>query len=62
MTQPNNFLHKLFQAVAVIAIAALFVGLGFWQLQRAADLKASLKVARTVITDVVPLQTVATPR
>ena len=62
MTQPNKFLHKLFQAVAVIAIATLFVGLGFWQLQRAADLKASLKVARTVITDVVPLQTVATPR
>jgi cytochrome oxidase assembly protein ShyY1 len=62
MTQPNKILHKLFQAVAVIAIAALFVGLGFWQLQRAADLKASLKVARTVITDVVPLQTVATPR
>jgi cytochrome oxidase assembly protein ShyY1 len=62
MTQPNKFLHKLFQAVAVIAIAALFVGLGFWQLQRAADLKASLKIARTVITDVVPLQTVATPR
>lgn len=62
MTQPNNFAAKFFQAVAVIAIAALFVGLGFWQLQRAADLKASLKVARTIDTNEVPLQSVATPR
>ncbi len=62
MTQPSNFATKFFQAVAVIAIAALFVGLGFWQLQRAADLKASLKVARTIDTSVVPLQSVATPR
>lgn len=62
MTQPNNFATKFFQAVAVIAIAALFVGLGFWQLQRAADLKESLKVARTVDTQVVPLQSVAQPR
>ena len=62
MTQPNNFATKFFQAVAVIAIAALFVGLGLWQLQRAADLKASLKVARTIDTNEVPLQSVATPR
>lgn len=62
MTQPNNFATKFFQAVAVIAIAALFVGLGFWQLQRAADLKASLKVARTIDTNEVPLESVATPR
>jgi cytochrome oxidase assembly protein ShyY1 len=62
MTQPNNFATKFFQAVAIIAIAALFVGLGFWQLQRAADLKASLKVARTIDTNEVPLQSVATPR
>jgi cytochrome oxidase assembly protein ShyY1 len=62
MTQPSNFATKFFQAVAVIAIAALFVGLGFWQLQRAADLKASLKVARTIDTNVVPLQSVAKPR
>ena len=59
MTQPNNLLTKIFQGVAVLAIAALFVGLGFWQLQRAADLKASLKVARTIDTDVVALQSVA---
>ena len=62
MTQPSSFATKFFQAVAVIAIAALFVGLGFWQLQRAADLKESLKVARTIDTKVVPLQTVAQPR
>ena len=62
MTQPNNLLTKLFQGVAVLAIATLFVGLGFWQLQRAADLKESLKVARTVDTNVVPLQSVAQPR
>ena len=43
MTQPNNLLTKIFQGVAVLAIAALFVGLGFWQLQRASDLKESLK-------------------
>ena len=62
MTQPNNFLAKIFQGVAVLAIAALFVGLGFWQLQRAADLKESLKVARTIDTNVVTLQSVAQPR
>ena len=62
MTQPNNHFNKFFQAIAVVAIAALFVGLGFWQLQRAADLKASLKVARTIDTNVVTLQSVAQPR
>ena len=62
MTQPNNLLYKFFQAIAAVAIAALFVGLGFWQLERAADLKASLKVARTIDTNVVTLQSVAQPR
>ena len=62
MTQRNNLLTKIFQGVAVLAIAALFVGLGFWQLQRAADLKESLKVARTIDTKVVALQSVAQPR
>jgi cytochrome oxidase assembly protein ShyY1 len=45
-----------------LAIAALFVALGFWQLQRAADLKAGLQVARTIDTKLVPLQTIAKPR
>jgi len=62
MTQRNNLLTRIFQGVAVLAIAALFVGLGFWQLQRAADLKESLKVARTIDTKVVALQAVAQPR
>jgi cytochrome oxidase assembly protein ShyY1 len=62
MTQPNNLLTKIFQGVTVLAIAALFVGLGFWQLQRAGDLKESLKVARTIDTNVVSLQSVAQPR
>jgi cytochrome oxidase assembly protein ShyY1 len=55
MTQPNNFLTKVFQALAVLLVAGLFVGLGFWQLQRAADLKESLKVATTIDTTVVSL-------
>jgi cytochrome oxidase assembly protein ShyY1 len=62
MTQRNNLLTRIFQGVVVLAIAALFVGLGFWQLQRAADLKESLKVARTIDTKVVTLQSVAQPR
>ena len=62
MTQRNNLLTRIFRGVAVLAIAVLFVGLGFWQLQRAADLKESLKVARTIDTKVVPLQAVAQPR
>jgi cytochrome oxidase assembly protein ShyY1 len=62
MTQPNNLLTRIFQGVALLAIAALFVGLGFWQLQRASDLQESLKVARTIDTKVVPLQSVAQPR
>jgi len=62
MTQPTNSFTKIFQGVAVLAIAALFVGLGFWQLQRASDLKESLKVARTIDTNVVSLQSVAQPR
>jgi cytochrome oxidase assembly protein ShyY1 len=62
MTQRNNLFTRIFQGIAVLAIAALFVGLGFWQLQRAADLKESLKVARTIDTKGVALQSVAQPR
>jgi cytochrome oxidase assembly protein ShyY1 len=62
MTQRNNLFTRIFQGIAVLAIAALFVGLGFWQLQRAGDLKESLKVARTIDTKVVALQSVAQPR
>ncbi len=62
MTPASNFLTKAFQAVAVILLAAIFVGLGIWQLQRAADLKNSLKVATTIDTQVVPLESITTPR
>ena len=62
MTQPSNFLTKVFQSIAVLLIAALFVGLGLWQLQRAADLKESLKVATTLDTTVVSLESVTSPR
>ena len=48
--------------IAVLLIAAVFVGLGIWQLQRAAELKNSLKVATTIDTTIVPLESVATAR
>ena len=62
MTQQSNFATKALQAVAVLLIAAVFVGLGIWQLQRAADLKNSLKVATTIDTKVVSLESVTAPR
>jgi cytochrome oxidase assembly protein ShyY1 len=62
MTQRSNFLSKALQALALALIAAIFVGLGIWQLQRAADLKESLKVATTIDATVVPLESVISPR
>lgn len=62
MTQQNNLLTKLGQVVAVLLVVALFVALGFWQLQRAADLKNSLKVAITIDSVIVPLESVTVPR
>jgi surfeit locus 1 family protein len=62
MTRQSNFVTKALQAVAVLLIAAVFVGLGIWQLQRAADLKSSLKVATTIDTNVVALESVTAPR
>jgi cytochrome oxidase assembly protein ShyY1 len=62
MTPASNFFTKATKAIAVIALAAIFVGLGAWQLQRAADLKNSLKVATTIDTQVVRLESVTTPR
>jgi len=62
MTPASKFFTKALQVIAVLLIAALFVGLGIWQLQRAADLKNSLKVAITIDTNIVPLESVATPR
>ena len=62
MTPASKFFTKATKAIAVIALAAIFVGLGIWQLQRAADLKNSLKVATTIDTQVVPLESITTPR
>lgn len=62
MTPVSNFFTKALQAVAVLLIAAIFVGLGIWQLQRAADLKDSLKVATVIDTTIVPLESIASPR
>ena len=62
MTPASNFFTKAFQAVAVVLVAAIFVGLGLWQLERAAELKESLKVATTIDTNIVPLESVTAPR
>ena len=62
MTLASKFFTRAFQVVAVLLIAAVFVGLGIWQLQRAAELKNSLKVATTIDTTIVPLESVATAR
>ena len=62
MTPASNFFAKAIQVVAVLLIAAIFVGLGIWQLQRAAELKESLKVATTIDTNIVSLESVTAPR
>ena len=62
MTPASKFFTKAFQAVAVVLVAAIFVGLGLWQLERAAELKESLKVATTIDTSIVPLESVTAPR
>ena len=62
MTHKTSFLTKVGQTVAVLLITALFVSLGLWQLQRAADLKESLQVATTIDTNLVPLESITTPR
>jgi len=62
MIPASNFFTKALQAIAVLLIAAVFVGLGIWQLQRAAELKDSLKVATTIDTNLVPLESVTVPR
>ena len=62
MIPASKFFTKALQAIAVLLIAAVFVGLGVWQLQRAAELKDSLKVATTIDTNLVPLESVTVPR
>ena len=62
MIPASKFFTKALQAIAVLLIAAVFVGLAIWQLQRAAELKDSLKVATTIDTNLVPLESVTVPR
>ena len=62
MTQKSSFLTKVCQTVAVLLVTALFVSLGLWQLQRAADLKESLEVATAIDTNIVPLESITSPR
>lgn len=64
MTAPtsNSFFSKIAQGLAVLLIAVIFFALGFWQLDRAKELKESLVTATQVDTNVVPLTTIATAR
>lgn len=53
---------KFFEYTALVLIAAVFVGLGLWQLDRARDLKIILNAPAPAITAPVPLQELAKPR
>ena len=53
---------KFLEYLALLLIAAVFVGLGLWQLDRASDLKAILNAPAPAITAPVPLETLAKPR
>ena len=53
---------KVFEYTALVLIAAVFVGLGLWQLDRARDLKVILNAPAPAITAPVALQVLAKPR
>jgi cytochrome oxidase assembly protein ShyY1 len=53
---------KFFEYTALVLIAAVFVGLGLWQLDRARDLKIILNAPAPAITAPVPLRELAKPR
>ena len=53
---------KFFEYTALVLIAAVFVGLGLWQLDRARDMKTILNAPAPAITAPVPLQDLAKPR
>ena len=58
----KGFASRVLQGVAVVSIAAIFISLGIWQLDRARALKESLVVATTIDTNLVPLDSIAQPR
>ena len=53
---------KLSEYTALVLIAAIFVGLGLWQLDRARDMKTILNTPTPAISAPVPLQNLAKPR
>ena len=53
---------KFLEYTALVLIAAVFVGLGLWQLDRARDLKVILNAPAPAITAPVALQVLAKPR
>ena len=64
MTAPssNTRTSKITSGIAAVVIAAVFIGLGFWQLDRAKALKESLKTAEKVDQKRVPFESIATAR
>jgi len=62
MNQTTNRLFKfLGQAFAVLTLVAIFISLGFWQLDRARDLKSSLNINTAEVIAPVELASVARP-
>jgi len=64
MTAPtsSSLASKLTQGIAVLTTAAIFFGLGLWQLDRAKALKESLVTATFVDYAVVPIETITKAR
>ena len=56
----NTLVSKIGIGLGVVVIAAIFVSLGLWQLDRAAALKASLVTATIIDEKIVELTSVAT--
>jgi len=56
----TTLVSKIAAGLGVIVVAAIFVSLGFWQLDRAAALKASLVTATIIDEKIVELTSVAT--
>jgi len=56
----TTLVSKIAAGLGVIVVAAIFVSLGFWQLDRAAALKASLVTATKIDENVVELTSIAT--
>ena len=53
---------KFLEYTSLLLIAAIFVGLGLWQLDRASDMKSILNAPPTAITAPIPLENLFQPR